>query len=148
MKSKFNRNEINPQLPGIITLSHGPLAISIVESAELIYGSPIENIAAFSLEENDDPMEYRDAFLEAVNAFPENTIIFMDIFGGTPCNQLIMHAKREGIHVLAIAGMNLPMILNATFLRNAHEDGDEFLKNLFAEAQESIINITDKIEGQ
>lgn len=47
---KFSKPEkINPDLPGIVILSHGPFAVALLETAQLIFGEA-DNIAAFSLE--------------------------------------------------------------------------------------------------
>ncbi|MDL2220262.1 PTS sugar transporter subunit IIA [Eubacteriales bacterium OttesenSCG-928-N14] len=143
MQTRINANT-NTQTPGILVLSHGPLAIALLESAELIYGGPIENAAAFTLEEDDEPGEYREAFMNAYHDMPAGSLILMDIFGGSPCNQLMIGAKREGLHVLAIAGINLPTLLNATFLRNTYE-GESLVQKLVEEGQESMINVTERL---
>lgn len=48
MKS-FRSENMNPEVPGIILLSHGPFAVSLVETASMLFGDA-ENIAAYSLE--------------------------------------------------------------------------------------------------
>ena len=81
----FRSENMNPEVPGIILLSHGPFAVSLVETASMLFGDA-ENIAAYSLEPGDDIDQYRESFVKTLNEFPEGTVIMVDLFGGTPCN--------------------------------------------------------------
>lgn len=136
----FDEEKINPDIPGIILLSHSNLAVAMLQTAEFINGD-IENIAAFSFEDEDNPEDYRDSFVEAIKKFPNNSIIFMDIFGGSPCNQLIIYAKRNQLIFNAIAGMNLPLVVTAVNLREVYS-GEEFLEKLVEEGSNGIVNVT------
>ena len=91
MKS-FRSENMNPEVPGIILLSHGPFAVSLVETASMLFGDA-ENIAAYSLEPGDDIDQYRESFVKTLNEFPEGTVIMVDLFGGTPCNQVMRHIQ-------------------------------------------------------
>ena len=82
----YRQEKLNQDLPGIILLSHGPFAVSLVETAQMIFGDS-ENIAAFSLEAGDDIDKYREAFVDMIEKFPKGSLIMVDLFGGTPCNQ-------------------------------------------------------------
>ncbi len=141
----FDPNNIKPDIPGIVILSHGPMAIAIAKSAEVIFGGPIENIAAFGLEENDVPEEYREEFFKAIDRFPKDTVILMDIFGGSPCNQLMRYSKSNNIEVNAIAGISLPMVLNASFLRKTYS-GKELIEKLINEGKDSIVNVSEMLK--
>lgn len=112
----YTQSVINPEVPGIILLSHGPFAVSLVDTAAMIFGES-ENIAAFSLEPGDDIDEYRKAFVECIDKFPEGSMIVVDLFGGTPCNQVMRHIQETGKPLEVVAGMNLPMLVNAVISR-------------------------------
>ena len=112
----YRQEKMNKDLPGIILLSHGPFAVSLVKTAQMIFGDS-ENIAAFSLEAGDDIDKYRGAFTEMIEAFPEGSLIMVDLFGGTPCNQVMRYIQETGKTLEVAAGMNLPMLINAVMSR-------------------------------
>lgn len=112
----YRQEKLNQDLPGIILLSHGPFAVSLVETAQMIFGDS-ENIAAFSLEAGDDIDKYREAFVDMVEKFPKGSLIMVDLFGGTPCNQVMRYIQETGKVLEVAAGMNLPMLVNAVMSR-------------------------------
>lgn len=116
MRVWFNKNEIYPELPGIILLSHGALAMGMLDTIRIVLGDT-RNIAVFALEPGDDPAGYRDAFLEAVEAYSAGSVIFVDMFGGSPCNQLLLAWKDQEIPCCAFSGMSLPLISEAISAR-------------------------------
>ena len=143
MKAIFDKNAFQPELTGIILLSHGPLAPALVESSSLIIGEQ-SNLVAFGLEPSDKLEDYIAAVMEAYNAFGGNALILVDMFGGTPCNQLTMAALRNSLHVLALSGLNLPMVMEACTLR-MELSGEELLKQVMEMTQAGFINITEKL---
>lgn len=44
----YKPETVNENLPGIILLSHGPFAVSLLDTARMLFGDA-ENLAAFSL---------------------------------------------------------------------------------------------------
>ena len=108
----YKSETINPNVPGIILLSHGPFAVSLIDTAGMLFGNA-ENIAAYSLDPGDDIDFYRETFVKTLNEFPEGTIIMVDLFGGTPCNQVMRYIQETEKPLEVVAGMNLPMLVNA-----------------------------------
>ncbi len=144
MHKIFNPGEIVPGVPGIVVLSHGSLAVSLVESVRFIMGD-VDNIAAFSLEEGDDPNIFCKEFAKAIELFPSETIVFVDLFGGTPYNQLIMCSRRKGVNPLAISGVNMPMLIEAIVARTSSETNG--LLNASEQGGiKGIVNITRLLE--
>ncbi len=74
-------NEIQSDIPGIILLSHGPLASGLLGTMEMVLGT-VENVTALELEEGDHTEEYRKRIAEIAEAMPEKSVFLMDIFGG------------------------------------------------------------------
>lgn len=144
MLVRFYPEKIDPELPGILLLSHGPLALGMLDSAEMIYGE-IDNIAAFGLEPDDIVEEYCQAVVDAYKQFPANTLVFLDIYGGTPSNQIMRYCAKNSMPILAVAGMNLPLVVSAAFGRDL-ENGEEALYSLIEEAKESVTNVTEKLK--
>lgn len=116
MKISFNRENIAPGLPGIVLLSHGSLAEGMLDTIAVVLGET-RNLAALSLEAGDDPEVYREALTAAINAFPAGCAVFVDMFGGTPCNQLFLASLDIVSEFCAFSGMNLPMISEAVSSR-------------------------------
>lgn len=77
MKS-YTQSKVNPDIPGIIVMSHGPFAVGLIDTAKMLFGEP-ENIAAFSLEEGDDIDEYRSMFSKTFESFPKGSIVLADL---------------------------------------------------------------------
>lgn len=120
----YIQEEIKPDLPGIILLSHGPFAVALVETAKMLFGDS-ENLAAFSLEPGDDIDQYRETFAETIRKFPEGSLLLVDLFGGTPCNQLMRYIQETGKPLEIVSGMNLPMLVTAVLARE-EMSGEEF----------------------
>jgi mannose PTS system EIIA component len=113
---KYLSETMDESTPGLLLCSHGPLAIGLMQTLEMLAGKN-PNMAAFSLEAGDDIDAYRQAIVSQLEAFPEGSIVFVDLFGGTPCNQFFRYIQESEKEVEIITGMNLPMLLNAVLAR-------------------------------
>lgn len=135
MKS-YTQELVNPELPGVIMMSHGPFAVALVDTAKMILGE-IENFAALSLEPGDDLTEFRGAFAKAYEAFPEGSVVVVDLYAGTPCNQALQYAQESGKVLNLITGLNFPMILS---LLTTREDmvGQELVQETVNEGKNGI----------
>lgn len=138
MQSLIQEN-VNPDIPGILIMSHGPLAVGIVESAKMLFAEA-ENIAAFTLEEGDDPDDFRKAFAETFDTFPDGSIVMVDIFGGSPCNQTLRYAQETNKDFELLTGVNLPMVLDAVTSR-AGMSGKEFSENVVENSKSGIARV-------
>ena len=82
--------EIRSDLPGILLLSHGRLASGLLNTLQMVFGD-VENVTAVELEEGDNPEEYQNEIAKLYEAMPDKTIFLMDIFGGSPFNQVMQY---------------------------------------------------------
>jgi PTS system mannose-specific IIA component len=99
---------------GIVVVTHGQVAEELVNAARTIVGD-IPAIAAVSIGWSDDPAAANAAIekgLEDVGA--GEALILTDMFGGTPTNLSLPYLSSE---VEIVTGVNLPMIIKATALR-------------------------------
>ncbi len=145
MRVIFEKENVQAGVPGILLLSHGPLASAIVESSTMIIGEQ-PNLAAFGLEPSDTLEDYINAVIEAYHAFDDNALILLDLFGGTPCNQITLAALRSKLNILALSGLSLPMVIEACTLR-CDLNGEELLRQVEEIAKAGIINITEKMSA-
>jgi len=99
---------------GIVVVTHGRVAEELVNAARTIVGE-IPAIAAVSIGWGDDSAAAGAAIergLEDVGG--GEALILTDMFGGTPTNLSLPHLSSE---VEIVTGVNLPMIIKATALR-------------------------------
>lgn len=131
-------NEIQSDIPGIILLSHGPLASGLLGTMEMVLGT-VDNVTALELEEGDHPEKYRMRIAEIAEAMPEKSVFLMDIFGGSPFNQVIQYFLENGKEIRAVSGMNLGMLIAAV---NARQNNDsDMIEEIAKMGKEAIINI-------
>ena len=131
-------NEIQSDIPGIILLSHGPLASGLLGTMEMVLGT-VDNVTALELEEGDHPEKYRMRIAEIAEAMPEKSVFLMDIFGGSPFNQVIQYFLENGKEIRAVSGMNLGMLIVAV---NARQNNDsDMIEEIAKMGKEAVINI-------
>ena len=125
---------------GVLVVSHGPLAASIVSSAEMIAGKVSdERLQTLMLELGADV----DSFYKKMNELTESlleknekVIILTDLLGGTPNNTALKIAI-ENDRVSVITGYNL-MVLIEIFSNIDNEiDNDNLIKN----GREFLLNL-------
>ena len=137
--------EILPEMTGILLISHGPLAHSLVESSRLIAGDA-PNVASLSLEDGDDANAFRELLVETYRKFPKGALILVDMKGGTPLNQLLFAMQQEAMDLLALCGANLSMLVEAIFARNVAE-GTELLRQVEEAGREAVVNVTEMVKS-
>src|SRR5687767_9021073 len=95
---------------GGLIVTHGRLAIELLNAAEMIVGE-IRGVAAVSIGWHDDvetaSTMIRNA-LERVKT-PDGVLVLTDMFGGTPTNIASSHLEPGVVEV--VTGVNLPMII-------------------------------------
>src|SRR5438093_9046096 len=95
---------------GGLIVSHGRLAIELLNAAEMIVGE-IHHITAVSLGWHDDvgtATNMIEKALERVRT-PDGVLILTDMFGGTPTN--IASTFLDPGKVEVVTGVNLPMLI-------------------------------------
>ena len=101
---------------GGLIVSHGRLAIELLNAAEMIVGE-IHHIAAVSLGWHDDvgmATTMIEKALDRVNG-PDGVLILTDMFGGTPTN--IASTFLDTGKVEVVTGVNLPMLIKLVQLQ-------------------------------
>ncbi|MFI5184489.1 MAG: PTS sugar transporter subunit IIA [Vicinamibacteria bacterium] len=99
---------------GIVVVSHGQVAVELVNAARTIVGD-IPAIAAVSIGWSDDVAIAHDAILKAMEEVGEgDTLILTDMFGGTPTNVSLPFLSAR---VEIVTGVNLPMLIKVSSLR-------------------------------
>ena len=113
------------QLIGGLIVTHGNLAVELLRAAEAIEGH-LENIEAVCLEWGDTAETATERIREAlarVAAAGSATIIFTDMFGGTPSNLALSFLDRDRVEI--ITGVNLPMLVKFGSCRTSEQSLSE-----------------------
>ncbi|MBI4474393.1 MAG: PTS sugar transporter subunit IIA [Acidobacteria bacterium] len=95
---------------GGLVVTHGRLAIELLNAAEMIVGE-IHHVAAVSLGWHDDvdmATSMIEKALERVKS-PDGVLILTDMFGGTPTNIASTFLDQGKVEV--VTGVNLPMLI-------------------------------------
>jgi PTS system mannose-specific IIA component len=95
---------------GGLIVTHGRLAIELLNAAEMIVGE-IHHITAVSLGWHDDVDMARTMVEKAFERVktPEGVLMLTDMFGGTPTNICSTFLDQENVEV--VTGVNLPMLI-------------------------------------
>ncbi len=102
---------------GVVVVTHGHLAIELVNAAETIVGD-LPNFAAVSIGWHDDVQDAREELGQAIARVKgeSGVLILTDMFGGTPSNLGITFLETDRVEV--ITGVNLPMLIKLASLRD------------------------------
>lgn len=105
---------------GALIVTHGNLAKELLTAAQKIEAG-LGVIEAVPLEWTDTVDEASEKIRAALaRAGTEGTIIFTDMFGGTPSNISLSFLEKD--HIEIITGVNLPMIVKFATLQQDGKD--------------------------
>lgn len=127
---------------GIVLVTHGRLAEEFRSAVEHVVGRQ-EGFETVSIGPEDDMEQRRQDIVEAVERAESGAgvIVLTDMFGGTPSNLAISVMEAGRIEV--IAGMNLPMLIKLTSVRQG-DDMDAALTEAQA-AGRKYINVASQV---
>ena len=105
---------------GIVVVTHGQLAVELVNAAEMIVGE-LPRFAAVSIGWHEDTQDARDEIGQAIERVRQDggVLILTDMFGGTPSNLAMTFLEQGRVEV--ITGVNLPMLIKLAGLRTSSD---------------------------
>jgi PTS system mannose-specific IIA component len=105
---------------GLLVVTHGGLAEQLVAATRRIVQEP-GPIEAISIEWDQDVEAIRGQMKDALAALDQGAgvILATDMFGGTPTNIALSFLEPGRVEV--VTGINLPMMIKFTNLRNGTE---------------------------
>lgn len=124
---------------GILLASHGGFAPGILQSVTMVFGEQ-PNIQAVALLPSMGPDDLRAQMEEAITKFddPDNVLIMVDLWGGTPFNQanniIAGHEDKWAI----VAGLNLPMLIDAVASCMSSDSAQEIASSILAAGKEGV----------
>ncbi|NVY95954.1 PTS mannose transporter subunit IIAB [Lactobacillus sp. DCY120] len=124
---------------GIVLTSHGQFAQGILQSGSMIFGEQ-ENVQAVTFLPGDSPSDLQQHLQAAVAAMPEaESILFLvDLWGGTPFNQVSTLMDGHEDQWAVVTGLNLPMLIEAYASRLSMQKAAEIAVHLIGESQGGI----------
>ena len=110
---------------GIIIASHGEFAAGIKQSGSMIFGEQ-EKVESIVFMPSEGPDDLQRKLQEAIAKVDSEEILFLvDLWGGSPFNQANKLFEEAPEHRAIVAGLNLPMLIEAYASRfsmnTAHE---------------------------
>lgn len=123
---------------GIILSTHGPMAQSIQSSMEMIAGAQ-EGIRSVCFIDGEGTEELSAKLTAAIEELAADQILILcDLAGGSPYNVAAMiSGQRTDKEIRVIAGLNLPMLLEAA-LGRGYQELSELIPAAMAAASEGI----------
>ena len=105
---------------GVVVVTHGQLAIELVNAAEMIVGD-LPQFTAVSIGWHDDVNDARADIAQAIDRVrgEEGVLLLTDMFGGTPSNVGMTFLETDKLEV--ITGVNLPMLIKLASLRSSSD---------------------------
>jgi mannose PTS system EIIA component len=126
---------------GVLIVCHRKMSTAIKETAFNIIGKKdyFEAIEVFPEDGIDGTVQKIELCLKNWESL-DGVLVFVDMFGGTPCNSIIKILKNYK-NVDVITGVNLPMIIHSLSVQTIYNNIKEFVENILSETQKSIFNL-------
>ena len=124
---------------GIILASHGEFATGIMQSGKMIFGEQ-ENVKAITLMPSEGPDDLRSKMKDAIASFDnqDEVLFLVDLWGGTPFNQANMLFEEHKDKWAIVAGLNLPMLVEAYGARLSMESAHEIATYIVNAGKEGV----------
>jgi PTS system mannose-specific IIA component len=122
----------------VLVLTHGDLAVSLLDAARIIDPHLVQGTAALALPWNVDSIEATQDLKQQLTEIDqgEGVLILTDMFGGTATNLALPFLVPNTIEI--VTGVNLPMLVKLGSLRDQTIPLDELAARLTTAGQKSI----------
>ena len=121
----------------ILIITHGELCEELKASLEFVMGEKIlRNIFTITIDKESRDF---DTYSNKISNFiidDQKTLIFTDMFGGTPSNISLTFFKKDYVEI--ISGVNLPMLVKAATIEK-YESFEEAVNIISNSGKENII---------
>lgn len=124
---------------GIILASHGNFAKGILQSGTMIFGEQ-ENVRAVTLMPSEGPNDFKVKLKEAISSLDnqDEVLFLVDLWGGTPFNQANLMIEEHKDKWAIVAGMNLPMLIEAYAARLSIESAQKIAASILKSAKDGV----------
>ena len=111
----------------VLVITHGEFGIELVKSAEMIMG-PQENVDALALRPGnsvDDLRNEANAIVEKNNEKGLETIVLVDLLGGSPSNVALSLLAKNDLNILT--GVSMPMLIELLSFYQIEKDTNKLV---------------------
>lgn len=123
---------------GIIIASHGEFAAGIKQSGSMIFGEQ-EKVESVVFMPSEGPDDLQRKLQEAIEKVDSEEILFLvDLWGGSPFNQANKLFEEAPEHRAIVAGLNLPMLIEAYASRFSMNTAQEIAQAIAPTAIEGV----------
>ena len=123
---------------GIIIASHGEFAAGIKQSGSMIFGEQ-EKVESVVFMPSEGPDDLQRKLQEAIAKVDSEEILFLvDLWGGSPFNQANKLFEEAPEHCAIVAGLNLPMLIEAYASRFSMNTAHEIAQAIAPTAIEGV----------
>jgi len=122
----------------VLVITHGKFGIELLKSVEMIMGEQ-EDAKALGLQLGDNVDDLRNEVEKIIlenEKEDKETIIFVDILGGSPSN-IALYVLKKHNSVKLVTGVNMPMLIEVFQSRDLVEL-DELLEKMINSSMEGI----------
>ncbi|CAJ1197109.1 PTS sugar transporter subunit IIB [Companilactobacillus nantensis] len=124
---------------GIIIASHGDFADGIKMSGSMIFGEQ-KDVQSVTLQPSMGPDDLKAKLEEAISSLEdqEQVLFLVDLWGGTPFNQVngLFEAHKDKWAI--VAGLNLPMLIEAYASRLSMNSAQEIAAHIIETAKDGV----------
>ena len=122
----------------VVVVTHGDFGEALIRAAEMIVG-PQEAVRAVALLPGESPDGFGDKLDVALGDLQgQDTLILIDLFGGTPCN--VSARKVLELNVEVVTGLNMAMLIEALTSRD-RASLSELAAQVTEAGQKSVTNL-------
>ena len=123
---------------GIVVVTHSQLGDALIGAAEFIVGNRPAAIESVSIDLSESADKLRAKIAQGIKKVEdkEGVLILTDMFGGTPSN--LSYSFLEEGHIEVLSGVNLPILVHATNLRDKNMKLNELAAKLEVFGKKSI----------
>ncbi|MGO0155257.1 mannose/fructose/sorbose PTS transporter subunit IIA [Leuconostoc mesenteroides] len=131
----------------LIIASHGDFAKGILMSGSMIFGEQ-ENVEVVTFLPNEGPDDLDKHYQEALARFSnDDQILFLvDLWGGSPFNRASLIQKQNPEKMAIVAGLNLPMLIEAYAGRLSHDTAAGLATYLVPVAKDGVKSVPEAKE--
>jgi PTS system mannose-specific IIA component len=127
---------------GVVVATHGKLAEEMIRTAEAVVG-PLELVLPVSVVATSPDM--RGDLKAAIQRVDrgEGVLLLTDLMGGSPTNLCVSFLQERQVEV--VTGVNLPMLLKLSNLRESGRAIREIAREIAAAGQRSIGHVSESL---
>lgn len=124
---------------GIVLATHGDFAKGILQSGSMLFGDQ-PDVAAVTLQPSDGPADLRKRMEDAIASFEnqDEVLIMVDLWGGTPFNQSNALIDGHEDKWAIVAGLNLPMLVDAYASRMTMDSAQEIATQIAGSGRDGV----------